>query len=477
MYDVAIIGAGIIGASIARELSKYNAKIILLDRSSDISTGATKANSAIVHAGFDAPYQSKKGIYNARGNAMYGELCEQLSVPFKQIGSLVCAFTQDQVGHLESLLENGKKLNIPGLEIIDGERVREMEPHINPSVVAALWAPTAGITEPWELAVACAENAIENGVELRLNFPVDAIKKNADVFSLYSRSKEIKARCLINCAGTHADCIAKMLMDDPGYTIKPRRGEYYLLDKPTGEHVHSIIFPVPTALGKGVLVVPTVDNNLVIGPNAEDLNDEDRDATETTFEGLSSVRSMASSMIQDIPYNQTITVFSGLRAETDYGDFIIGESKIPGFIEAAGIKSPGLSAAPAIAVDVAEIAINYLGDIKENPSFNPVRRPRIKLEQLSIEEKAELIKQNPQYGNVICRCEMITEGEIVDAIHRKAGATTVNGVKRRVRPGSGRCQGGFCGPRVVAIIARELSIPIEDVRLEEQDSVILTGKM
>lgn len=475
MYDVAIIGAGVIGTSIARELSRFKLKTILLEKANDVAAGATKANSAIVHAGFDADYRTKKGQYNARGNALYQDWCSELSVPFRRNGSLVCAFSQEEINHLNSLITNGKKLGIPNLEIIDKSRIIEMEPNINPSVVAALWAPTAGITEPWELAIACAENAIENGVEMRLNFSVKSIKHTEKEYTISSQNDFVHAKCVINCAGTHADKIAEMVLEDPGFKINPRRGQYYLLDKSAGDHVNSVIFPVPTKLGKGTLITPTVDGNIIIGPDAEDLDDNSRDATETTADGLNRVKEMANRIVVNIPYNKTITVFSGLRAESDRGDFIIEESASPGFFNVAGIKSPGLSSAPAIAIDLAQMVFEYFKSPEPNPTFNPLRKPRPRLESLTAEEKRALIKKDPRFGNIICRCEMISEGEIIDAIHRKAGGRTLNGIKRRARPGAGRCQGGFCGPRVMAILARELKINIEEVRLEEQNSVILTG--
>jgi glycerol-3-phosphate dehydrogenase len=475
MYDIAIIGTGIIGTTIARELSRYSLKVIMLDKAGDIASGTTKANSAIVHAGYDAEFGTNKAYYNVRGNALYPTLCSELAVPFKQIGSYVCAQTKQEVGHLKKLLENGRRLGISGLEIIDGKELLNREPNVNPSVLAALYAPTAGITEPWELAIACAENAIQNGVTLKLDFEVQSIKSCESSFYLSNEKEFIRSRCVINCAGVYSDEIASMVMADPDFNITPRRGQYYLLDKSVQGLVKSIIFPAPSIHGKGVLIAPTVDGNIIVGPNAEDLPEEFRESRETTNEGLAEVRDMAKLLIKEIPFDKTITVFSGLRAEADKGDFIIEESSIDGFINVAGIKSPGLSAAPAIAQDVTQLALNFLEDVQKNPDFSPFRRPRPKLEKMSPQERADLIHLDPRFGNIVCRCEMISEGEIVDAIHRKAGATTVNGIKRRVRPGAGRCQGGFCGPRVMEILARELGTHMEQVIMEEKGSLILMG--
>ncbi len=477
MYDVAIIGTGVVGTTIARELSRYKLKTVMLDKENDIAAGTTKANSAIVHAGYDADYRTKMAGYNVRGNALYPKICEELSVPFKRTGSLVCAHSEEEILTLQALFVNGKRLNIPGLEILDRDEVRAREPHLSRSVTAALYAPTAGITEPWELAIACAENAVHNGTELKLNYEVKSIKQTGSAFYIISSKDEIVcSRLVINCAGVYADRIAGMVLEEPGFKITPRRGQYYLLDKSEGDLVRSVIFPVPTKEhGKGVLVAPTVDGNIIVGPTAEDLDDDQRESTETTAQGLKALRGASRSNLEKIPYDSAITVFSGLRAEADRGDFIIEFSDAAGFINVAGIKSPGLSAAPAIAEDVAEMVLNYMGSRERNPDFSPYRRPRPKMELMSPGEKADLIRLDPRFGNIICRCEMISEGEIVDAIHRKAGATTLNGIKRRVRPGAGRCQGGFCGPRVMAILTRELGMDPTDVCQEAAGAAVLVG--
>ncbi|MCG8571729.1 MAG: NAD(P)/FAD-dependent oxidoreductase [Spirochaetes bacterium] len=476
MFDIAVIGAGVIGSAITRELSRYDLNIILLEKNNDIATGATKANSAIVHAGYDASHTSKKGRLNALGNRMYSRVCQELSVPFMRVGSLVCAFTQEEIHTLQHLLENGKKLGIPDLQIISAHEIRKKEPNLSEEIKAALLAPSAGITEPWELAVAYTENALENGAELKLNFEVKEITKEGDSFVICSEAEKIQAKIVINCAGVHSDKVYQMITPEPGFVIHPRRGQYFLLDKTAKGLVNSVIFPCPTKLGKGTLVTPTVDGNILIGPDAEDLAEKEREAVETTAKRLQLVRSMASKLIADIPYHQTITTFTGLRAEPSTGDFIIEESKVKGFVNVAGIKSPGLSSAPAIAFEVVDIVKKIKGQLKTKSDFNPVRKPRVKMEKLTDEQKSAMIKKEPRYANIICRCEMISEGEIIDAIHRKAGGRTLNGIKRRVRPGAGRCQGGFCSPRVMEILARELAIDIEEVRKEGVKSVVLTGK-
>jgi glycerol-3-phosphate dehydrogenase len=477
MFDVAIIGAGAIGTSVARVLSKYQLSTVILEKDNDVSNGTTKANSAIIHAGYDAPCNSNKGIFNVKGNAMFDDWCKDLNVPFKRIGSLVVAHNEEEIATLKELKVNGDTLGVPNLEIISGDRVKAMEPNLRDDIIGALYAPSAGIIEPWELAIACAENAIENGVELRLNYNVQGIENKETYFRIISDSEVVEAKIVINAAGVYADQLYKMVNSRPEFSIHPRRGQYYLLDKEAGEFVNHVIFPTPTKLGKGTLVTPTVDGNILVGPDSEDLPEENKESVDTTYDRLGKVRDLAIGITEKVPYGMNITTFAGLRAEPSTGDFIIEESKlVPGFINVAGIKSPGLSSAPAIAEYVGELVERIQGTLVVKEDYNPKRRPRLKFEDLSPQEKSDLIKRDPAYGRIICRCEMITEGEIVDAIHRSAGGRTVNGIKRRVRPGAGRCQGGFCGPRVMEILARELGCDMEEILQENKGSFILAGQ-
>ena len=476
MYDIAIIGAGVIGTAIARELSRYNHSIILIEKGNDVSLGTTKANSAIVHAGYDAPATSLKGIMNVKGNAMYDLVCKELDVPFKRIGSLVVAHDDEEDETLKGLLENGNKLGVPGLQILDATEVRRREPELKEDITSALFAPSAGIVEPWELAIAYCENAMDNGAELRLNFEVEAIERTEAGYKIRSQEGCIEAKTIINAAGVYADAIYNMVATSH-FKIKPRRGQYYLLDKTAGHLVNHVIFPCPSKLGKGILIAPTIDGNIIVGPDSQDLGDDDKEMVNTTGDRLQYIKETAGAICDHIPYRLNITTFAGLRAEPSTGDFIIEASdKVPAFINVAGIKSPGLSSAPAIAERVVELYTEQNSKIELNPSFNPIRRPRIKMDDLSIDEKNEIISKDERYGRIICRCEMITEGEIVDAIHRNAGGRTLNGLKRRVRPGAGRCQGGFCGPRVMEILTRELGEEITHIVQEGKNAYILTGK-
>ena len=474
MIDITIIGGGVIGCLIGRELSRYRVKTLLVEKDSDVANGTTKANSAIVHAGFDCKPGTLKGKFNVEGNAMYDRICGELSVPFKRNGSLVVAFSEEELPELHSLEKKGKQNGVPGLELLSGDEVRRKEPRLSKTIVEALYAPTGGIVAPWDLAIAAAENAMDNGMELRLDTEVANIERIEGGYRLLTaKGDAIETRVAINCAGLYSDHIHNMV-SEPCFKIIPRRGEYFVLDKSEGNHVSHTIFQCPTPNGKGILISPSVHGNLIVGPNAEQV--ENPDHVETTAAGLSAVREAATKSSPDVAYAAVITSFAGLRSTPDTGDFIIGEAKgAPGFFDVAGIESPGLTSAPAIAVHVARLVRSFFGNLTFKTDFNPVRRPVVHFSQLPNEAKAARIKKDPRFGRIVCRCERITEGEIVDAIHRNAGATTVDGIKRRLRPGMGRCQGGFCGPRVVEILARELHIPMTEVRKDRPASVLLTG--
>lgn len=474
MYDIAIIGAGIIGTFIARELSRYNLDIVILEKDNDISSGATKANTGIVHAGYDAKPDTKMAYFNVKGNPMFDKVCEELDVTFKRKGSLVLGFNEEDMETIEELYERGKKNKVPNLEIIDRERIEELEPNIRKDVVRALYAPTAGIISPWELAIGLAENAMDNGAELMLNTEVKAIESMDNGYKIKTNEKEIEAKYIINCAGVYADEISRMVGDN-SFKITPRSGQYYLLDKDAGGIMNTVVFQCPRKFGKGVVISPTAHGNIIVGPDNE--ISPNKDATETTGYRLEMIKQTAQKSIDGIPFNKNITNFTGIRAEPDTGDFIIEESKVAkGFINVGGIKSPGLTSSPAIAEYVVEIVKNISAGLEEKKDFNPRRRKVIRFAELSNEEKAELIKKDPSYGKIICRCETVTEGEIIDCINRNAGATTVDGVKRRTKAGFGRCQGGFCMPRVMEILARELNKDMTDIVKDKTGSYILTGE-
>jgi len=473
MYDAAIIGAGVSGAAIARELSRYNLDVIVLDKENDVSCGTSKANSAIIHAGYDPEENTLMAKFNSEGNPMFDKLCKELDVPFKRIGSLVVAYNDEQLEHIKMLYQRGLNNNIKDMKILSREELKEREPNINPEAKGALLASTAGIIDPMLFTISLIENAVMNGCKLKLNFTVDSIDKKDSHYVINGESESIEAKYIINAAGVFADKIHNMA-SSPEYKIKPRRGQYFILDKCEGSIINSVIFPCPDEMGKGTLVTPTVHGNLLLGPSSDDL--EDPEDLSTTSELLDKASDGAKKLIPVITTRNSIRTFAGMRAEPDTGDFIIREAAdAQHFFDVAGIKSPGLTAAPAIAVYVVDL-LNTSGlTLSGKKNFDPMVKRKLFLD-LPEDEQIKILKENPLYGRIICRCENITEGDIIDAIHRPAGATTLDGVKRRCRPGMGRCQGGFCGPRVQEILARELNTELENIVLEKKNSYILTGK-
>ncbi len=469
-YDVAVVGAGVIGSLIARELSRYNIKIALVEKHNDMAMGTSKANSAIVHAGFDAKPGTLKAKLNVEGTALMPELCKTLSVPFKPVGSLVVAFSDEEVETLNELLERGKENGVPSLEIYDRTKLKEEEPSISDEAKAALWAPSAGIVCPYELTIAAAENAVVNGTEFIRNFEVKKIDFDGKEFTISNGEREITAKYIINAAGVYCDEIAALIGDTSIHT-KPRKGEYMLCDKTVGKLAKHTIFQCPSKMGKGILVTPTVDGNLLLGPSALDI--EDKEDVATTADTLTNILEIAKKSVPCLTTREVITSFAGLRAHCDRNDFIIEPSeKNSQFINVAGIESPGLSSAPAIALFVKDIIINGLAAEEKN-DFKPDREEPVRFRHMSNEERKAVIAKNPAYGRIICRCETITEGEILDAIHAPAGARDVDGVKRRTRAGMGRCQGGFCGSKVVELLARELGVEINEITKFGGNSKIL----
>ena len=475
MYDIAIIGAGITGSSIARELSKYNLNIVVLEKGVEVCQGTTKANSAIVHGGFDAKEGSLKAKLNVRGNKLYKDLCEDLNVEFKQIGSLVLAFDEEEEKHIQELYTRGIKNNSKGLKLLNKEEVLEIEPNVNQNVVGALLCESAGIVCPFNFNIALMENAIDNGVNLKLESEVLKINKEDDLFNIVTKNETIQAKYVINAAGVYADKINNMIGGDEYYII-PRKGEYKILDKSEGKIANHVLFQCPSKKGKGVLVSQTVHGNLLIGPNANEV--EDKEDITTTRDGINEIVQASKKTIENIDFRKTITSFSGLRATSSTGDFCIFPSKVAkNFINVGGIESPGLASAPAVGEYVVEILKNEGLELIENTSFNSKRVKPKAFIHMNNEERAEIIAKDDKYKKIICRCESVTEGEIVDAINRPCGARTVDGVKRRVRPGMGRCQGGFCGPRVIEILARELKMDIEDILKDYENSNVVIGKV
>ena len=477
MYDVVIIGAGVTGCAIARFLSAYRGSFCVLERSEDVCTGTSKANSAIIHAGFDAAHGSLMAKYNLLGNRMYPELAKELDFDYKNNGSLVLALHEEDIHKLEALMENGRKNGVEKLEIVGRERLKELEPAVGHVPVAALYAPTAGIICPFGATIAFAENACTNGVEFRFDTEVKGLSpaedENGESFWVIQTAQGvIHSRCVVNAAGVYSDVLHNMVSADKIH-ITPRRGDYLLLDRKTGGYVRHTVFQVPGKFGKGVLVSPTLHGNTIIGPTAEDI--DDKEGVETTSEGFDDLMEKAGFAFDDLPLREVITSFAGLRAHEARHDFILGEVKdAPGFFDCAGIESPGLTAAPAIGKEIAGQLADKLG-LDANPDFVGTRKGFLDAKRLPLDEIAVLVKEKPEYGRIVCRCEQVSEGAIIDAIRRPLGARSLDGVKRRVRAGMGRCQGGFCSPRIMDILAREWGVDPADITKAGGHSSVIVG--
>ncbi len=469
-YDVVVIGAGVTGCAIARELARYKLKTIVLEKEEDVCSGTSKANSGIVHGGFDAKEGTLMARMNVKGAAMIRELSKTLDFTYRENGSMVLAFSESDLPGLEALKKRGEANGVNDLSILTGDEARELEPALSEEVAGALLSPSAGIVCPVGITIACAENAADNGVEFSFLNAVQSIEKTDGGYVVRAEKGDLTARAVVNAAGVYSDKINDMV-SEKHFTIIPRRGEYVLMDREVGDLVSHTIFQLPTRLGKGVLVTPTAHGNLLVGPNAQDI--EDKEDTETTAEGIEDIKRRALLSVPSVPYNKAITGFSGLRAHEEHHDFILGEAEdAEFFFNAAAIESPGLTSSPAIGEYMASLISERLGAEKKE-SFIETRKGIPQVAKLSPKERAKLIAERPEYGTIVCRCESISEGEILDAIRRTLGARSMDGIKRRVRQGMGRCQAGFCTPRAMELLARELNIAPEEVTKNRPGSELL----
>ena len=460
MLDGIIIGGGVIGGMIARELTAYGARVAIAEKANDVAMGATRANSAIVHAGFDAKEGTLKARFNVRGSQMMESVCAALGVKYKRNGSLVVGFSEEDRATLAELKARGEKNGVKELVLLDREQILKLEPNIGDGVTCALRAGTGAIVCPYELCVAAIGNAMDNGAELYLNFEVSAIERTDKGYLVHAADgRTLEGGFVVNCAGVYSDRIAAMI-GDTSFTVIPRRGEYMLLDKAAGGIITHTVFRCPSKMGKGILVSPTVDGNLLLGPTAENI--EDKTDVRTTPEGLARVRLQAGEQVKNIDFSKGITSFAGLRSVGSTGDFIIGVAA-PRFIHAAGIESPGLSSAPAIAEYVRELLIKEGVALAKRADFDPHRAPMHAFAYMTSEEKNAVIEKDPAYAHVICRCETVSEGEILAALRQNPKPHDVDGVKRRTRSGMGRCQGGFCTPYITELIAKELGVDETEV--------------
>ncbi|MEG0977629.1 MAG: NAD(P)/FAD-dependent oxidoreductase [Bacilli bacterium] len=472
MYDIIIIGGGVVGSLIARKLSSYDTNVLVLEKNNDVGNGVSNANSAIIHSGYDPKPGSLKAKYNVIGNAMYDKLAEELDVDFQRIGSLTLALKNDDLSMLDELKARADKNEVPA-SILNREELEKIEPSIQDDVVAALFAPTAGVIDPFNLVAHAMENAVDNGVSLKLNEPVINITKQGDKIAVTTSKGTYLGKVVINTAGLYSTTIAKLVDKDFQFDIIPRKGEYFVLDNNISL-VNHVCFPLPNNLGKGILVSKTTSNNFIIGPNnvpAKGLDD-----FSTNDYSLKEIKEKAGERIKNIPFNSTIRVFAGLRPTIKYPDFYIAFSPtLPNFLNLIGIDSPGLVSAPAIAEDVVENMINGKIVLKKKENYNPYVRKYVRVKQLSYIEKEKLIKENPNFGRIVCLCETVSLGEIEDVLSRSIPVTTIKGVKKRLRAGFGRCQGSFCQPLIAELLAKKYNLELSDIKYDNEDSVILFG--
>ena len=471
MKDITVIGAGVVGCAIARELSRYDLDIAVIDKNEDVAEGISKANSGIIHGGYNEKKGTLKAKLNLEGNEMMDELASKLQFPFKRNGALVLAFSEDELKRVKELKTNGEKIGVKGLEILNKEEVLNLEKKINKDVLGALYVKSSGIVSPYEMTLAFGENAVENGVEFILGQGVIDIKKENAVYEIsLEGGNTLKSKMVINAAGLGGGFLNN-LVSEVKYEINPVKGEYCLFDKVAGTLCEKTLFQVPSELSKGVLVTPTVDGNLLVGPNAKSSK-----SIETSREGIDEILDKSKKTMKDIPVDRVLNTFSGLRPKVSGGDFIIEEAKdAKNFINVIGIDSPGLTAAPAIAKYVVNLVSNNI-NLNEKENFKETRTKMIRMSELSIEEKNKLIAKNPSYGKMVCKCEFVTEGEIIDSIKRPLGATTIDGVKRRTRAMMGGCQGGGCIIPISMILSKELGIDISEVNKNSKSSTVVGFK-
>ncbi len=473
MTKIIVIGGGVIGCSVARELTAYKADVTVIERGNDVAVGTSKANSGIVHAGFDAHPGTNKAKFNVLGSKMFAETAKELEFPYRNNGAFVLNFSEEGNKKLEELLAQGVENGVEGLKILTGDEVRDMEPSVSAEVVSALYAPTSGIVGPYEMTIAYAENAATNGARFVFETTVERLEKKDDKLVVVTNNGNYECDVVVNCAGVYSDVIHNSISANKEQVVA-RKGEYMLMDKSCGYLANATLFQLPTAMGKGVLVSPTAHGNIIVGPTAEDV--EDKDDVKTTYEGLATAFSQAALSVPSLNKRNVITQFTGLRAHSVKGDFTLGETDVDGLYACVGVESPGLSSAPAIAKYMAGlIADKY--SLEKNEKFVAKRKAIPQFSHMTDEERAAIIKENPLYGKVVCRCEVVTEGEIVEAIHRVPGAVDLDGLKRRTRAGMGRCQAGFCTTRLMEILARERGVDITTVSKKGAGSELIVGEV
>ena len=473
--DVLIIGAGAVGCAIARELTKYQLRVLVVEKNEDVGGDASKSNSAIIHTGYDASPGTLESQLVVAANPMYDKLTAQLDVPFRRIGAILPAVTQEQFEKLPALKEKAFRNRVYDVEYLSRDALLEMEPNLNPEVKGGLYIPRESIIDPFLWVVALAENAQDNGASFLLNTQVTGIlQEDGRVTGARTTAGDIQAQYIVNAAGLWCDEVAAMV-GKADYTVNPRKGQFYILDKNTSCRVEHIVLPIPTKLTKGKLVCPTIHGNILVGPTAEDLTDKEDKST--TAEGLASIAADARGLVPNINLQDTITQYCGLRPNRNpEGLHVDTYEDVKNYVNLSGVRSTGLTASASLGKYVAQTLIEMGMPARFNPDFNPIRTGIRRFPDLSREEQDQLVRENPLYGRVICRCETVTEGEIVQAIHRPIPARSMDAIKRRLRAGTGRCQGGFCGPKLVDILSRELGISPQEVRKNQTGSYMVAGR-
>ena len=473
--DVVVIGAGAVGCAIARELSKYSIKVTVVDKNEDVGGDASKSNSAIIHTGYDASPDTLESQLVVAANPMYDELVKDLDVPFSRIGAILPAFTDEQFEKLPSIKEKAFKNRVYDVEFKTGEELLKMEPNLNPEVKGGLYIPRESIIDPFIYVQALAENAYANGVEFMLKTKVtDIVVEDGKVKKVVTTKGEIETKYVINSAGLYCDDIAQMV-GKAEYKVVARKGQFYILDKNTSCQVERIVLPIPTKITKGKLMCPTIHGNMLVGPTAED--QESKTDKSTTAEGLESIAKDVRNLVPNVNLRDTITQYCGLRPNRNpEGLHVDTYEDLGGYVNLSGVRSTGLTLSVAMGKYVVQTMMNIGAKLTLKDNFITKRKGIVKFSEQTREVQDKLIKENPLYGNIVCRCETITEAEIMDAIHRPLGAKSVDAVKRRVRAGMGRCQGGFCGPKVIEILSRELGVPATEITKNQDGSNMVTGK-
>lgn len=470
MNDILIIGGGAVGAFVARNLSRYDLDVLVLEKENDVGDATSMANSAIVHSGYDPVPGTKKARFNVAGNAMFPKLCEELDIEFEQCGSLTVAIEDKQLPLLQDLKKRGEENGVP-VQLLSAEEAKKLEPNLSPDTKGALLCPTAGIVNPFTLVAHTFENALDNGVKLSLGEEVLSIEKKDGHWLVKTNKGFHEAKIVINCAGVASEEIAKMV-EPIDWSVKPRKGEYFVLDHFAPGFVNHVLFPLPSEKGKGILVTHTTSGNYLVGPSSEWVDDKDDHSTDSPT--LANVRAQATSMVPNIPFREQIRCFAGLRATPSTHDFIIEESKVdPTFIHVAGIESPGLVSSPAIGEYVVEELVRGKIELKEKKNYNPCIKKYKVMSRLSDEEKARAIAENPHYGEMVCNCEKVSLGEIEDVLSRSLPALTIKAIKKRTRAGFGKCQGGFCQPKVLFLLAKKWGVSPLEVLYDRDGSAIL----